>query len=66
MRVRFLHTTPSSSPEFPFQAGQIIPVEGLTKAVKRWIESGFAEVVREEPELATMRVPERAVSRGRK
>lgn len=30
MRIKFLETTPSASPDAPFQAGQIIEVETLS------------------------------------
>jgi hypothetical protein len=63
MTIRFLATTPSDAPEFPFQPGQEIPVPEVTDRVARWLRDGLAVVVREEPELATVAVSERAVMR---
>lgn len=57
MRLRFLQTTPSSNPEFPFQPGQVIYVTKLTAEMREWLtptgESGpLAEIVKDEPERA--------------
>ena len=54
MRVRFLQTTPSSNPAFPFQAGQIIQVERLTPELRGWIKASHAEVLREVDEAAML------------
>jgi len=48
MILRFLRTTPSSSPDFPFQPGQRIAVTKLTAEMRAWIKDGAAEVVRGE------------------
>ncbi len=63
MTIRFLATTPSDAPDFPFLAGQEIPVPSVTERVARWIREGLAVVVREEPELAIVAVTEQAVTR---
>lgn len=47
MRIRFLETTPSDRPDFPFQVGQVIEWPDLDDTVQRWLESGIAEVVPE-------------------
>ena len=52
MKIRFRQTTPSSHPEFPFQAGQIIEVPRLTPAIRQWLRDASAEVVPESPEAA--------------
>jgi hypothetical protein len=62
MRLRFLQTTSSASPGFPFQAGQIIAVPRLTSEHKRWIASGHAELVKEPSETAVAVDAERAVT----
>jgi hypothetical protein len=62
MRIRFLHTTASSNPHYPFQAGQIIEVPELTREMRNWLKSGGAEVLPEiEPEAAVVGADERAV-----
>lgn len=66
MKIRFLVTTPSDAPDFPFQAGQEIPVSSMTDQVARWLRDDVAVVVREEPELATVAPAERAVARDGK
>lgn len=48
MTIRFLMTTASQSPAYPFQAGQVIHLSSLTPDLKRWITEGRAELVREE------------------
>lgn len=62
MRIKFLQTTPSRAPEYPFRAGQTIEVAGLTPEVRAWLESGLVEVLKDEPEAATVAAAERAVT----
>jgi hypothetical protein len=52
VKIRFRQTTPSSHPEFPFQAGQVIDVPRLTPAIRQWLRDAFAEVVPEIPDAA--------------
>lgn len=52
MKIRFLQNSPSSNPEFPFQAGQIITTPSLTAEMRAALDAGTAEVLAEEPELA--------------
>lgn len=60
MKLRFMQTTASDSPEYPFQAGQIIEVPGLTRTMRGWLRDGWAVLV-DEPEAAVMgAAPERA------
>ena len=47
MILRFLRTTASASPEYPFQAGQRIHVTKLTAEMRVWIKEGAAEVERD-------------------
>lgn len=66
MRIKFLQTTPSDSPDAPFQAGQVIEVATLTAAMRAWltpVRDGLpmAELVREAPEAAMVAPAERAV-----
>ncbi len=66
MTLRFLQTTPSASPGFPFQPGQVITVDRPTPEMRQWLKAGFAEVVKEEPEIEVTAHQERAVlPRGR-
>jgi hypothetical protein len=67
MKIKFLQTTPSGTEGFPFQAGQVIDVAEPTEAQLAWLDGVQAVVVKEDdaPETATVRDPERAVSRGR-
>ena len=46
MVIRFLQTTPSENPDFPFQAGQIISVTAPTRFLLSLIDGIHAEVVR--------------------
>jgi len=63
MILRFLRTTPSASPDFPFQPGQRIQVTKLTAEMRAWIKDGSAEIVREAPTESTDEPdPERAVT----
>lgn len=62
MRVRFLETIESGVPGYPFVLGQVIDVPVLTPPMREWQRQGWIEVV-EEPELATVGAPERAVLR---
>ncbi len=67
MTLRFLDTLPSSNPDFPFQPGQIIHLPRLTPEMQRWVKDGRAQLIREEPELATVAPVERAVQpRGKR
>jgi hypothetical protein len=62
LRLKLLHTMPSSREGFPFQAGQVIEVTKLTAEFRRWIKDGAAVVLRDDPpETAVKRDPERAV-----
>lgn len=63
MQIRFLDLVESESPEFPFMPGQVINVSSLTPAMRAAVKDGRAELVRDEPELATVGVTERAVTR---
>ena len=54
MRIRFRQTTPSSHPELPFQAGQIIQVPRLTPEIRQWLRLAYAEVLPELPEAAVL------------
>jgi hypothetical protein len=42
VRVRFLQTTPSASPDFPFQAGQVITLSRLTPEIRQWLNDARA------------------------
>ena len=71
MKIRFLRTTPSAVPAYPFQAGQIIEVEKLTEEMRAWLKPAadgtvLAELIGAEPELAIVGVAEHAVVRGSK
>lgn len=48
MRIKFLETTPSDAPEYPFQAGQIITVQSLTAQYRRWVKDGRAVTLDDE------------------
>lgn len=61
MTLRFVRTTASGRPDFPFQAGQIIHVEKLTAEMRVWLRDGAAELLKEEPEAAVLGMTERAV-----
>jgi hypothetical protein len=67
VKIRFLVTTASSRPEYPFRAGQVINVPQPTPEMLAWLtpESDGtvrAEVVPEEaPEAAVLPEPERAI-----
>jgi hypothetical protein len=61
VRLRFLVTTASQRPEFPFQAGQEIVLTGLTPEVQSWLRGGLVVVVPEESEAAVVVPTERAV-----
>lgn len=63
MILKFLHTTPSQNPDFPFQAGQRIEVPKLTPEMRGWIKDGFAVLVGEEIATAVVEPTERAVVR---
>lgn len=64
MRLRFVQMVPSSNPDFPFQAGQIIYVSKLSAEMKRWLKDGLAVAVPEPAEAAVVEDPERAVVGG--
>jgi hypothetical protein len=69
VRIKFLHTTPSENPAFPFQAGQVIEVPALTPSMRAAIEEHQAVLLSEPPEAAVQEMPERAVmprAKGRK
>jgi len=61
MTIRFLQTTPSAKPGFPFQPGQVITLTGMTREARQWLKDGRVEVVKEVPEAAVAGVSERAV-----
>jgi hypothetical protein len=62
MRIKFLHTTSSENPAFPFQAGQVIEVPELTPAMRSALAAHQAVLLSEpEPEAATIGMSERAV-----
>jgi hypothetical protein len=64
--IRFLQTVESSAPGYPFMPGQVISgLSRLTPEQRQWIRDGRAELVGEEPELATVGPVARAVSRKR-
>lgn len=64
MKLRFLQTTPSSNPDFPFQPGQTIELARLTADLRKWIKHGHAEVVRDDStETAVAPKGEKAVLR---
>ncbi len=63
MMIRFLALAESDAPSYPFMPGQVISVPDITDRVARWLREGLAEIVREEPELATVGPAERAVTR---
>lgn len=63
MVLRFLLTTASQAPEYPFLAGQTITVSALTPEMRQWIKDGRAELVQDEPETATVGPHERAVQK---
>jgi len=48
MKLRFLRTTPSETPDFPFQPGQVIYVDVLDDEMRKWVDDGSAEVVRDD------------------
>jgi hypothetical protein len=62
--LRFLQLVESSAPGFPFMPGQVISgLSRLTPEMRQWIREGRAELVKDEPELATVGAGERAVAR---
>lgn len=63
MRIQFLQVTESGIPGYPFLTGQVIVAPVLTPEMRSWIRSGHALILDDEPELATMGTPERAVPR---
>jgi hypothetical protein len=63
MTIRFLQTTPSDSPEHPFQPGQVISVATPSPYLLSLIDGVRAEAVRDtEPEMAVATAPRK---RGR-
>ena len=46
MQIRFLQTTPSENPDFPFLAGQVINVTAPTRFLLSLVDGVRAEVVR--------------------
>jgi hypothetical protein len=61
MQLRFRQTTPSLSPDRPFQPGQVITISKLTAEMRRWLKDGMAELVPEVPEVADRPAGERAI-----
>jgi hypothetical protein len=62
VRVRFLQTTPSASPDFPFQAGQVITLSRLTPEIRQWLNDARAVLLDDEPEAAALGdAPQQAV-----
>ena len=57
MNIRFLRTTASDSPEYPFQTGQIVDLP-MSARVRQWIEDGAAVVVVPERETTMLGGPE--------
>jgi len=49
MRLRFLRTTISDVSGYPFQPGQTIVLDRLTRQMRDWIANGDAIVVEEHP-----------------
>lgn len=45
MRIRFLETTASAHPQYPFQAGQIITLPRLSPEMRQWLREGRVEVL---------------------
>jgi hypothetical protein len=69
MTIRFLQTTPSESPEYPFQAGQVITVACPSPYLLSLLDGKRAEAVRtDETERAVEPSAERAepAQKGRK
>ena len=70
MRLKFLQTTTSDNPNFPFQAGQVVDVADLSPSMRAALETGSAVLVSDPgPEAAVVSAPERAVlprAKGRK
>lgn len=59
MKIRFLLTTASDSPEFPFVAGQVIHVDHLRSHMRKWLRDGNAELLPDvQPEAAVAPVDE--------
>jgi len=46
MTIRFLETTPSEHPDFPFVAGQIIYVDAPSRFLLKLIKDKRAQVIR--------------------
>jgi hypothetical protein len=65
MKIRFLEIVESDHPERPFRPGQVIDVDHPTPAMRAWIKTKRAELVREDDslEVAAVTVPEHAVTR---
>ena len=63
MQIRFLKRTESDVPAHPFVYGQVIAIDAMTAQARDWLESGAAEVVRDETteDVATVEDAERAV-----
>lgn len=55
MTIRFLETTPSAHPDYPFQAGQVIRLPRMTPTLRAWLKEGKAELVKETSETAVTR-----------
>jgi len=63
MKIRILQTTASAVSGFPFQAGQVIEVPGLTPELREALDTNRAEVVREEPQMETAQMAADGTSR---
>jgi hypothetical protein len=63
MRVKFLQTTPSDNPDFPFQAGQVIDITSVTAPIRAALKTGSAVILANPEDLvtATAEASERAV-----
>ncbi len=66
MQIRFLQTTQSDRPEFPFQAGQVINLPSLTTEARGWLMTGMAVLVKAPVETAVEESREHAVVGGPK
>lgn len=58
MTLKFLQTTPSANPHYPFQAGQLLEATKLSAEMRQWISQGLAVLLKDEPERAVADVIE--------
>jgi hypothetical protein len=56
--IKFLETTPSENPDFPFQPGQVIRVSKLSPSLRKAIQAHQALLLKDEPERAITAPPE--------